>query len=92
MTMIARLFPMVYVYVLLAACIPDALFALFSWLGLQTRTHILVSSLVISWSITEVCMLLNPDNLGITALQNNCVIEPRDAAIAVIIAEDVKLN
>nr|XP_040249210.1 very-long-chain (3R)-3-hydroxyacyl-CoA dehydratase PASTICCINO 2A-like [Aegilops tauschii subsp. strangulata] len=57
-----------------------------------TRTHILVSSLVISWSITEVCMLLNPDNLGITAVQINCVIEPRDAAVAVRLAEDVLLN
>ena len=46
MTMIARLFPMVYVYVLLAACIPNLPSSLFCWLALQARTHILESSLV----------------------------------------------
>ena len=74
------------------ACIPDPLFPLFSWLALQTRTHILVSSLVISWSITELRMILNHYYIGIRAIKINCIIETRGAVVAVRLAEDVLLN
>ena len=40
---------------------------------------------------TEIIMHA-PDNLEITLLQINCVIEPRNAAVAVRLAEDVLLT